>query len=172
MLLSKRAGDLANLPNAWIIEGTNNVYLECVKVIDWPFPAADKRTGAPVMRRGIIAKVLVNEAQEIRIYPVETELDLYNAPMVGLAASEWNPNFPVDREWLDFKGAVVFEKDKPFVCYVGETTETLSNILADAYFDEDETIQTLGQFKAQSGYQKMANLFQIIHKRGLVIHAV
>lgn len=153
MLRFKTALELANVESTnpedysgWIIEGDQNVYVRYAGCFFHPFKKSDDPENPEV---SLVFIAVNGTVATLRCWSKDTEIDIYTRPMVG------DVDIVIDEEVFDKRFAVVM-KDSSFEYYAEDDSEKLASVLADAYFDEDETIMTLGQFKAQPTYAQLA----------------
>lgn len=136
----------------WIIEGSNNIHLTFVKEFEWPVLSSSGEKQV-----GLLFKAWDGSSVTARVMLLNTEQDIYSEAMVGGKHANITPPTVDD---LDVKIAAVLEPNGKIKSYAGDTMSELGDVLADAYFDEEETIQTLAQFKAQAGYIKISYFLQ------------
>lgn len=161
MKLATRADAIMHLKQGWIVEGSNNVHLTFVRVFNWP-----GNDPVSVPKTGVFCLAWTKHHVETRVYPCGEDLDIYQEPMVGGKTA-----FTVlpTKEDLSVKALHVFDSDGTQSFFVGENFDEVGDAMADVFFDEDETIMTLTQFKAQSGYVKVSTFLQEAEKRNQFI---
>lgn len=164
MLLFKNIRELltqAHRPHeGWIITEDKNAYIKHYHTFTWPW-LTEKEIEDGTNTTGAIFLMWKGDIVKPIVYRLDTEMDIWSESQVGS-----NPEPVPDTAFVDDEFAVVLI-DGRIEYYTGGDGDAVTDAIANVYFNEDETIMTLAQFKAQPTYVKKSYFLQEGSKHGI-----